>query len=695
MEGMTRPAVTARIKDEMQRAAENPMVLELENPSFDDAVRSAAAAAEIEAAKKAGAEQAAAVVLEAAATALFAAEPAAAEPAAVEKVEKRSLFVASIASPFESAVEEPAEPAAPAAALSAPSTLLRSVTFGPGPLGMVFGYVDGCVTILSVTPGSQAEQQGVAIGSKVISVAGIVVEGMTRAPVMSRIKDEMQRAAEKPMVLELVIPSIDEAARAAVAAAEIEAAKKAAAEQAAAVEQAAAEKATSEQAAVEKAASEMTAAEAAAAEKAAAEKAAVELAAAEQVAAEKAAADVAAAEQAAAELAAAELAEAETVAAEKVEKHSSFFGGLAAAIASPFESTHEVPAETAAPAGSPARSVDAPASPRRTVTFGPGRLGLTFGDVDGCTIHSVAPGSSGAAQGVVVGSKVVSVAGKPTEGVPYAEVVALIKEEMQHAAEKPMSLELESEAYAEPATATEDVNSVAPAASEQAAIPADANPLSSILQAQEGDDYANMEKAVKAPANHVAPLKTGTKRMSLLGGLTAAANAAATVMAAPFENKKEAVPATPPAGPPAELFADLDATVLTSTLRRTATFGPGPLGMAFGYVDGCVTILSVTPGSQAEQQGVAIGSKVISVAGETMEGMTRAPVMSRIKDEMQRAAEKPMVLELEIPSVDEVSRAEAAAAKSEAAKRAAASPASPKPSPPVTASSPFDDPPGG
>jgi hypothetical protein len=46
----------------------------------------------------------------------------------------------------------------------------------------------------------------------------------------------------------------------------------------------------------------------------------------------------AAAEQAAAELAAAELAEAETVAAEKVEKHSSFFGGLAAAIASPFRS---------------------------------------------------------------------------------------------------------------------------------------------------------------------------------------------------------------------------------------------------------------------------------------------------------------------------------------------------------------------
>jgi hypothetical protein len=44
---------------------------------------------------------------------------------------------------------------------------------------------------------------------------------------------------------------------------------------------------------------------------------------------------------------------------------------------------------------------------------------------------------------------------------------------------------------------------------------------------------------------------------------------------------------------------------------------------------------------------VAIGSKVISVAGESMEGVPRPAVMSRIKDEMQRAAELPMAIELE------------------------------------------------
>ena len=83
------------------------------------------------------------------------------------------------------------------------------------------------------------------------------------------------------------------------------------------------------------------------------------------------------------------------------------------------------------------------------------------------------------------------------------------------------------------------------------------------------------------------------------------------------------------------------------TLRFTATFGPGPLGMAFGHVDGFVTILNVTPGSQAEHQGVVVGSKVISVAGESMEGVPRSAVIARIKDEMQRAAEKPMAIELE------------------------------------------------
>ena len=120
-----------------------------------------------------------------------------------------------------------------------------------------------------------------------------------------------------------------------------------------------------------------------------------------------------------------------------------------------------------------------------------------------------------------------------------------------------------------------------------------------------------------------------------------------------------------------ETAASVAVPALPTTLRRTATFGPGPLGMAFGYVDGCVTILSVTPGSQAEQQGVAIGSKVISVAGIVVEGMLRAPVMSRIKDEMQRAAEKPMVLELELPSVEEAARTAAVVAEAEAVKKTA------------------------
>ena len=96
---------------------------------------------------------------------------------------------------------------------------------------------------------------------------------------------------------------------------------------------------------------------------------------------------------------------------------------------------------------------------------------------------------------------------------------------------------------------------------------------------------------------------------------------------------KAAVPASP--------------TTPSSPLRRTVAFGPGPLGMVFGQGVGFVTIHHVAEGSQGEQQGVAIGSKVISVAGESMEGVPRPAVMSRIKDEMQRAAELPMAIELE------------------------------------------------
>jgi broad specificity phosphatase PhoE len=574
------------------------------------------------------------------------------------------------------------------------------------------------------------------------------MEGVSRPAVMARIKEEMQRAAEKPMVLELELPSVEEAARTAAVVAEAEAVKKAA-----------------EKAAEEKAATEKAAAEKAAVDKEAAEKAAEEEAAAKQ-APEKTAVE-----------------KVEKAAAEKVEKRSSLFGGLVAVIASPFESKKEVPVEAAAPAeapaaltsnyASPTKSPTSPDSPtskyasptspdsssRRTVTFGPGRLGLTFGEVDGCvTIHKVAPGSPGEVQGIIVGSKVVSVAGKPTEGVPHAEVVARIKEEMQRTAEKPMVLELESEAYAETATATEEVNSIAPATAEQAAMPADADLLASMVQGQERDDDADLAAAVRAAANHVAALKT-EKRVSLFGGLTAAANAAATAITAPFESKKDAAPApspapaTAPAGPsaeklaeaPAEPFANLDdleekaakekaakekaakekaaaekeaaekaaaekaaaekvenrsslfgglvaaiaspfestkqeavetaapaeAPAAMTRLRLTVTFGPGPLGMTFGQVDGYVTILNVSPGSQAEHQGVVVGSRVVSVAGEPMEGVSRPAVMARIKEEMQRAAEKPMVLELELPSVEEAARTAAVVAEAEAVKKTA------------------------
>jgi hypothetical protein len=206
---MTRAAVTARIKDEMQRAAEKPMALELENPSVGEAARSAALTPEAVKAGKGASEQAAneTVLMEQGAAVPSASEPSAAEPAAAEKVKKRSSFfgglAAAIASPSKSAKEEPVETTASVAAPALPTTLRRTATFGPGPLGMAFGYVDGCVTILSVTPGSQAEQQGVAIGSKVISVAGESMEGVPRPAVMARIKDEMQRAAELPMAIEL------------------------------------------------------------------------------------------------------------------------------------------------------------------------------------------------------------------------------------------------------------------------------------------------------------------------------------------------------------------------------------------------------------------------------------------------------------------------------------------------------------
>jgi hypothetical protein len=90
--------------------------------------------------------------------------------------------------------------------------------------------------------------------------------------------------------------------------------------------------------------------------------------------------------------------------------------------------------------------------PRRTFTFGPGSLGMTFTEAAGrCTfITEVAAGSQAAKKGVVAGSKLVSVAGHPMEGLGSDAAVARIKEEMQRAAQQPMTMELESSAYDAP-----------------------------------------------------------------------------------------------------------------------------------------------------------------------------------------------------------------------------------------------------
>ena len=107
-------------------------------------------------------------------------------------------------------------------------------------------------------------------------------------------------------------------------------------------------------------------------------------------------------------------------------------------------------APVAAPVASPAPLSDAVnQKPRRTFTFGPGSLGMTFAEAAGrCTIITeVAAGSQAAKKGVMAGSKLISVAGYPMEGVGSDAAVARIKEEMQHAAQQPMSMEIESSAY--------------------------------------------------------------------------------------------------------------------------------------------------------------------------------------------------------------------------------------------------------
>jgi hypothetical protein len=192
--------------------------------------------------------------------------------------------------------------------------------------------------------------------------------------------------------------------------------------------------------------------------------------------------------------------------------------------------------------------------PRRTFTFGPGSLGMTFTEAAGrCTfITEVAAGSQAAKKGVVAGSKLVSVAGHPMEGLGSDAAVARIKEEMQRAAQQPMIMELESSAY-------------------------------------------------DAPFESPAPLSEAERQKP----------------------------------------------------RRTFTFGPGSLGMTFTEAAGrCTFITEVAAGSQAAKKGVVAGSKLVSVAGHPMEGLGSDAAVARIKEEMQRAAQKPMTMELESSAYD-------------------------------------------
>jgi len=130
--------------------------------------------------------------------------------------------------------------------------------------------------------------------------------------------------------------------------------------------------------------------------------------------------------------------------------------------------------------------------------------------------------------------------------------------------------------------------------------------------------------------------------------------------AAPVEAHVEspAALAAKSASPPSRPFTGYspEAFGLSSPLRRLrrlVTFGPGPLGMWLRDAEGQVTIHHVVPGSQAALQNVVVGSMIVSVAGRPMEGVPRASVMALMEETMKRAAEKPMVLELEFTADSE------------------------------------------
>ena len=112
--------------------------------------------------------------------------------------------------------------------------------------------------------------------------------------------------------------------------------------------------------------------------------------------------------------------------------------------------------------------------------------------------------------------------------------------------------------------------------------------------------------------------------------------------------KSPAELAAEPASPPFRSFTGYSPEpVLYSPLRRMVTFGPGPLGMWLRDGEGPVTILHVVPGSQAALHNVVVGSVIVSVAGRPIDGVPRTSVTALMKEAMKRAAEKPMVLELE------------------------------------------------
>ena len=63
-----------------------------------------------------------------------------------------------------------------------------------------------------------------------------------------------------------------------------------------------------------------------------------------------------------------------------------------------------------------------------------------------------------------------------------------------------------------------------------------------------------------------------------------------------------------------------------------ATFGPGPLGMGLRQDGDVVVVTTVKADSQASAQSVQVGSLILEVAGQSVEGLDKAAVLDRIKE---------------------------------------------------------------